>query len=198
MRRRYFLAFGKPSRRDSFTLIELLTVIAIIAILAGLVLFAASSVMRTAGRDRARTEIAAMASALESYKTDNGAYPSAPNFGSAASYFGVVPTSSGGLYQQSSQILYQSLTGQMNYGDAPPTVASGVKIYFVFKKSQLGNDTAGGGPIYIKDPFGNSYGYFSGSSVNVPYNGTNSFDLWSTAGDATGTATNTWVNNWGS
>jgi type II secretory pathway pseudopilin PulG len=61
--------------QDSFTLVELLTVILIIMILASLTLAAANSVMGQAARSRARSEIQALSTALESYKTDNGIYP---------------------------------------------------------------------------------------------------------------------------
>src|SRR5213078_3464989 len=59
----------------AFTLIELLVVIAIIIILAGLILTTSGYVQRKGARARAETEIAAMSSALESYKADNGIYP---------------------------------------------------------------------------------------------------------------------------
>jgi len=189
----------------SFTLIELLTVIAIIAILAALTLAAASAVMKTAGRNRARSEIAAMTTALENYKSDNGIYPQADYFPQGTNgYIAAVPTTAGGYYQLSSELLYQSLTGQTNYGDIPPKASSGTKIYMTFTKSQLGNNTAGaGGPIYIQDPFGNSYGYSTGTNnagtySDIPFNGAGLFDLWSSGGDLSGTTTgtNVWLNNW--
>jgi general secretion pathway protein G len=61
--------------RYGFTLIELLVVIAVIAILAALVLNTAGFVQDKGARARAESEIAAMSSALESYKSDNGDYP---------------------------------------------------------------------------------------------------------------------------
>src|SRR5437016_3649423 len=57
------------------TIIELLVVIIIIFILAGLVLSISSYVQNKGTRARAETEIAAMSAALESYKADNGIYP---------------------------------------------------------------------------------------------------------------------------
>ena len=62
-------------REASFTIIELLVVIAIIVILAGLILSTASYVQKKGARSRAEAEIAAMSAALESYKADNGIYP---------------------------------------------------------------------------------------------------------------------------
>lgn len=180
---------------SSFTLVEMLTVIAIIAILAGLVLSAASGVMKTTARSRARSEMAAMSAALESYHEDNGIYPPAANFPDNNYPQDAAPT--GPIYQLSSQTLYQALTGQNNYLTAAP---AGTKIYMSFKASQLGNTTAGAN-TYIKDPFGNSYGYFTGSGTaanQLPNNGTNQYDLWSTGGDvAQPGVTNSWISNWG-
>ena len=65
-------------RLGGFSLIELLTVLTIIAILAGLTIAAFSGVHRTALRNRARNEIQAIGSAMESYKADNGSYPTPP------------------------------------------------------------------------------------------------------------------------
>lgn len=99
----------------SFTLIELLTVIVIIGILAALTLTAATAVMKTAARDRARTEVKAMETALETYKSDNGAYPPFDFAGGTNSYTVASATAGGGgYYPQSSQALYQALSGQVN------------------------------------------------------------------------------------
>lgn len=65
----------KNPKTSAFTLIELLIVIAIIAVLAGLVLGAAGSVQKKGARSRAESEIAAIGAALENYKADNGDYP---------------------------------------------------------------------------------------------------------------------------
>jgi prepilin-type N-terminal cleavage/methylation domain-containing protein len=183
---------------SSFTLIELLTVIAIIAILIGLTLFAASAVLKTAARSKARSDIQALTTVLENYKSDNGAYPTPPaaQF-TDTNYAAALPPDESGPYEDSSAFLYQQLTGETNYGDPPPTAASGIKIYDTFTRSQLGNNSAGAGNIYLKDPFGNSYGYFPGNGANAPNNGSGFFDLWSTGGDITATNTATWINNWG-
>ena len=183
----------------SFTLVEMLTVIAIIAILAGLTLSAFSGVMKTAARSRAKAEIQAISTALESYNSDNGAYPPSVGFSSTNGYTGAVANQAG-QYQTSSACLYTNLTGDSSatFGDGyPANLTAGTKIYMTFKSSQLGNDNASGGTIYIKDPFGNSYGYFTGGAT-TPYNGQNQFDLWSTGGDvSTPAVTNSWISNWG-
>src|ERR1700716_839241 len=59
----------------AFTILELLVVISIIIVLAGLILATSGYVQKKAARSRAEAEIAAMSAALESYKADNGIYP---------------------------------------------------------------------------------------------------------------------------
>jgi prepilin-type N-terminal cleavage/methylation domain-containing protein len=191
-------------RLGGFSLIELLTVLTIIAILAGLTIAAFSGVQRTALRNRARNEVQAIGSALESYKADNGSYPTPPAaiFTSTNVYTTASPNSPlpSGIYEGSSAFLYEALTGRTNYSDPPAT--AGTHVYYPFNPRQLGNNSAAAGePIYIRDPFGNSYGYFNGyfggATPALPYNGTNQYDLWSTAGDTGGTNMPGWVTDWG-
>ena len=59
----------------AFTILELLVVITIIIVLAGLILATVGYVQKKGARSRAEAEIAAMSAALESYKADNGIYP---------------------------------------------------------------------------------------------------------------------------
>jgi len=184
----------------SFTLVELLAVIAIIAALAALTLAASQGAMAAAARNRARGEIQAMKTALEGYKTDNGAYPSATNFASTNSYALTDGSgSSSGPYQLSSKTLYQALSGQTNYYDTP---VAGQKAYMYFKTSQLIGYKTGTGPTYIKDPWGFSYAYNTGDAntpqQNPPYSGTGFYDLWSTGGltGANTTNINTWIASW--
>jgi general secretion pathway protein G len=54
-------------------------VMAVISILAGITLAAMGGVNQRAARDRTKAEIAAMANALEAYKSQNGKYPEATN-----------------------------------------------------------------------------------------------------------------------
>jgi len=100
---------------SAFTLIELLVVIAIIAILAGLILSTAGGIQKKAARSRAESEIAAMSAALESYKADNGDYPTAANSGTNDSS------------------LYAALCPATN------TTNISTKVYFEFSKGMLGS-----------------------------------------------------------
>lgn len=63
------------SGNPAFTLIELLVVIAIMAILAALSLLAMRGVNSKAAIDKTRVEVAAIANALEQYKSVNDGYP---------------------------------------------------------------------------------------------------------------------------
>ena len=89
---------GLRSPSSGFTLIELLVVIAIIAILAALVLSTAGGIQRKAARSRAESEIAALSSALESYKADNGDYPAGTNLAGSNTFnllTNLMPTNAG-------------------------------------------------------------------------------------------------------
>ena len=192
------LRVGPGKARQGFTLIELLTVIGIIAILAGIVLGAWPAVRQKALRSRASSEIMAMSSGLEGYKTDNGIYPAStgitgpPAPGTYTVYDPI--SANAAVYQTASGLLYQGLTGQTAYNTSP---AAGAKSYMTFKISQIGSPTANS---YIKDPWGNAYGYSTGDAnvpqVKYPFNGTGFFDLWTTDGLTTAAGVSTWTTNW--
>lgn len=62
-------------RRRAFTLLELLTVLALIAVLVSLAIGAGAHVSRQGKAARARGELASLAAALESFKRREGDYP---------------------------------------------------------------------------------------------------------------------------
>ena len=68
------------SQVSAFTLIELLVIVTIIAIIAGITLAAMGGVNQKATIDKTRAEIAAIANALEQYKSVNDSYPSSISF----------------------------------------------------------------------------------------------------------------------
>jgi type II secretory pathway pseudopilin PulG len=199
----------KPARLDSFSLVELLVVILIIVILAGLTLAAGEGVMNQAARSRAKSEMQAIATALESYKADNGVYPwtnsvtSGLTFNDTNAYTASDGSSAGGTYVVSAQILYEALSGMTNYTDTP---VAGIKVYMNFKAGQLGNTAQNSGysaasSTYVQDPFGYAYGYYASPATAAPatpVNGPGLFDLWTTGGTLQSTAnwTNTWISNW--
>jgi len=208
----------RSSSPRGFTLIEMLTVMLIIAILAGIVLGINGLVQTKAARARADGEIKAISLAAESFRVDNGAYPrneatdlldpSDAKSGNAAST----------VYQKASLQLYQALSGDVNNngkfddGDGKSYASD------FFKPAVLNASKDGNGKItlvnFIKDPFDNSYGYSTiGAAAEEEfveklrkdpkatrpaskgYNPT--FDLWSTGGSVSETAIQAkWVKNW--
>lgn len=189
-------------RSGGFTLIEILVVIALIAILAGITLVAAGGFMDAASRTRAKGEIQAMSTALENYKLDNGAYPAANTLlGPPTGAYNYNSTAAAVVYPASSEILYKQLTG---YDRITDLQVAGTKTYMSFKRNQVGTDP-NNGLTYIQDPWGNSYGYSTGDAlatqVQYPNTGRGFFDLWSTGGITdvdihTPDPTVKWVTNW--
>jgi len=174
----------------SFTIIELLVVIAIIIILAGLILSTVGYVQKKGARARAEAEIAAMSAALESYKADNGIYP---RDATATDTLDARASGNPANYQTASLFLYNSLFGSTN-GSRTPT--SGAKSYFAFRPNMLSPSDQTQNVQYVRDPFGNSYGYSTAyqSNASTGYNPT--YDLWSTAGLTSGTDSTQWIKNW--
>ena len=95
-----------------------------------------------------------------------------------------------GSYEDASTILYESLTGDPD-GDGQPDPA--ITSYMQFKPNQLGSNNS---KMFVKDPFGNSYGYSTLHETD-PSKGFNpTFDLWSTAGSSTDSGKTGWIKNW--
>ena len=66
---------NRGGKRDGFTIVELLIVIVVIAILAVIAIVAFTGVQRRAYVNRAKSESAAVAKAVQLYYADRGAYP---------------------------------------------------------------------------------------------------------------------------
>jgi type II secretory pathway pseudopilin PulG len=169
---------------DAFTLIELLVVISIIIVLAGLIFATSTYVQNKGRRSRAEAEIAAMSAALENYKADNGIYPTDPAKTEMVDPAIFPPSAGASLY------LYEKLAGDSNDDRIVETTS-----YFSFKPNQLSPADQSQNVTFIRDPFGNSYGYSTAKAANpagtIGYNPT--FDLWSTANE---TDSARWVKNW--
>lgn len=195
--------------RSAFTLVEMLTVMAVIAILAGLILSTVGYAQKKGASSRAEAEIAALSAACESYKADNGIYPQntatdALNANNLVNPFHNNPSA----YPSASLHLYKSLSGD---SDANRSRNAGETIYFPFKPNMLAPSSGTGTVTAINDPFGLSYGYSTAYKANLekttpanPSPGYNpTFDLWSTAGGTAKKSSETedqyrlrWIKNW--
>ncbi|MFP4351709.1 MAG: type II secretion system protein [Puniceicoccaceae bacterium] len=132
--------------RYAFTLVELLTVIAVIAILAAITFGISAGVYERQSRTRAEAELSALASALEAYRAQHGSYPVADG------------TDWDG---ENAEILYQALTGQIDpKGDEPETK----KVFIDISKFELKDETDKDEDTFsddnaFLDPWGLPYGY---------------------------------------
>jgi type II secretory pathway pseudopilin PulG len=176
--------------QDAFTVIELVVTVTIIIALAGLILAASGFILTKAKYSRAEVEIAAISTALENYRVDNGAYPSS----SATSTLNPA-TINPMAYRAAASFLYSQITGDDD--DNPLTLPpSNARNYFgiALKPSMLAPNPPGP-ETYLQDPFGNSYGYSTAKAENpngsIGHNPT--FDLWSTANS---TDPVQWIKNW--
>ena len=174
-----------PSRRNglaAFTLIELMAVITIIVILAGLVVGGMGFVSERQAKEKARVQIAMLSKAIEEYKLDMGAYP-----GSTAAFGGGTATGAGGDY---SKVLYTALFKEgfdyTNPTTPPANWTKAQKIYLPeldprttkqgWVTTSTGSTPASG--LAITDPWGKPYLYRVGANAQNP-----DFDLWSSGKD---------------
>ena len=159
--------------RAAFTLIELLAVITIIGILAGLTLGAAGAVRRHGATSTAKAEVAALQAACERYYADYNLYPSNTSIDPSTSFD---PSS----YPNAGQALFTNLVGSTNLSTAPTS-----KRYFEPKPAMVFSNASS---FYFIDPWGRAYGYNS--------NGTNAPLIWSTANETNSNSVTKWITSW--
>lgn len=177
---------------------ELLIVITIIIVLAGLVLSTMGYVQKKGARSRAETEIAAISAALESYKADNGAYPTSTNTDALKANTDGDPRTA--KYIVAGKDFYIQISGDSDGNPTTPDTGTGKNYMGAALKPNMLTPKTPGPNTYITDPFGNCYGYSTvkaaAPTASDGYNPT--FDLWSTAGTTGGSASerNQWLKNW--
>jgi hypothetical protein len=123
-------------------------------------------------------------------------------------------------YKTASLVLYRALSGDTNLDRTvnatdqnfkiggttlSPPLTQPPKVYFTFKSNMLSPADQTQNVQYIRDPFGNSYGYSTANQADpaTPKGYNPTFDLWSTSGltteppgSGTDTITPQWIKNW--
>jgi len=168
-----------PTRpgRSAFTLIEMMTVIAIIMLLAGIVVSGLSYVKEKQRRDTAKVQIALLSKAIEEYKMDMGTYPGTPD-----------TAADGDVSEQLYQALFKDGYDYASTGN-PAGWTKATTIYLPeldprsSKQGWVTPSAAGATPpanLKILDPWKKNYRYRIGSNSQSP-----DFDLWSIGEDGT-------------
>jgi prepilin-type N-terminal cleavage/methylation domain-containing protein len=176
--------FARRIGQAAFTLIELMVVITIIIILAGLVVGGMEYANQRSASEKAKTQIALLSKGIEEYKLDMGAYPGTDDN----------TTIAGDVSEQ----LYETLFyegydyDKQSYPAVWEKTVNGVKIPKAIKiylselnplstKQGWVTTTTSGAPaasLKILDPWGNNYRYRKGTTAQNP-----DFDLWSMGKD---------------
>jgi len=207
----------------AFTLIEMVTVVTVIVILAGLVISVAGFVQNKGAREKTLTQIKNLNLQCEAYKIDNGSYPRNDDTDKLdpRTHLSPISGSSAPIYKAASRFLYASLSGDFEPPQAPDGIPEvNQRTYYNFKRDELNFNKSGSGGIgsinYLQDPFGNCFGYSTigamaeeayrielrkapdkaRPSTQQGYNHT--FDLWSTGGASASSGPAKWIKNWGS
>ncbi len=161
-----------------FTLIELMSVIIIIVILAGMVIGGLGYVNEKQARSKAQVQIGLLSKALEEYKLDRGEYPPTPNkTGTVIAPMGT----------KTSNILFKALYFDSDNDNKGPDQDNDQKIYI----PELDPVTSKQGWTFLEgiladtkivDPWGNEYCYRTAKSSTGSTNTATQnpdFDLWS-------------------
>jgi prepilin-type N-terminal cleavage/methylation domain-containing protein len=222
----------------AFTLIEMLTVMAVIIILAGIVIPVYNLVQIKGARAKATAQIQAITVGCEKYQADCGSYPQTTDTNTLDPRVHGDPNNA--LYKAASLTLYRALSGDLDgnrsitaddgrfnidgnlLSPVPATPAKPTAYCPELLNPDRVAVSSTGRVLFLKDPFGNSFGYSTkGAVVDQQYQielaksasasrpaaagYQPTYDVWSTAGKsnlttaAIGTSadeTNIWVKNW--
>jgi general secretion pathway protein G len=162
------------SFRRGFTLVEMLTVITIIVILAALTFAGMGYVNDKQARTKAKLQIELLSNAIEEYKLDNGIYPTGGELGLPAG-------GTGG--DNESNLLYWALYWDTDNDGQTVGNDDDQKVYLADldpNTSKQGWIDGTGSDVKILDPWGNEYRYRVGTDANAR---NPDFDLWSAGKD---------------
>ena len=162
--------------KAAFTLIELMVVITIIVILAGLVVGGMEYANQRQASEKTKVQIALLSKGIEEYKLDMGAYPGTADNTPIA----------GDVSEQLYQALFKDGYDYTNPNTPPASWTKATKIYLNDldpRNNKQGwvtttTNAAPGANLKIIDPWGNNYRYRKGTDAQNP-----DFDLWSCGKD---------------
>jgi len=161
----------------AFTLIEMMVVITIIIILAGLVVGGMEYANQRSATEKAKTQIALLSKGIEEYKLDMGAYPRTDDNTAIA----------GDVSEQLYNALFKDGYDYTSPTTPPANWTKAMKIYLSeldprnTKQGWVTTTTTAtpAASLKILDPWGNNYRYRKGTNAQNP-----DFDLWSIGKDS--------------
>lgn len=179
----------KPTHQKGFTLIEMITVMTIMALLAGIVVGSMGYVQGVQARKKAHAQIALLSKAIEDYKLDMGVYPGDLDTVSGTEYYGGqdANTPAG----DHSNALYRALFYEgwdfIENNESKDIKARKIYVSHLdprdnkqgwVKKIGATDSVKDTADYKILDPWGRPYLYRRGANAQNP-----DFDLWSTGKD---------------
>ena len=177
-------------RRSAFTLIELLTVISIIAILMAMTIAIISYAQDKAAEEKTKSVMIAVKAGLERYKDEYGEYPE--------------PAENSGSGKSGAVALYQALMDdgddEILGGPNEPSDGRAGENMFVNMKSKGFVDSEGS-TFWIKDGYDRIIYYQVYDPENPEATNQTTYDLWSFGKDKGRNKLNTddealWIKNW--
>ena len=161
-------------RNGSFTLIELLAVVAILALLAAMAFKVAGYAKQKMNISRAQAEIASLEMVIERFKFDNGQYPTSSTVRALGDFSGggtMSPVITNGV------LLYTQLVSPQRYYNFRP---SQLMVFTNTTTIIFGTSTQSFSAFTcIIDPWGHPYNYYRTYPVLSDQVNKVTFDLWS-------------------